>query len=111
MQLFTVISQVGPLPIQNVKFTAPVDGPVVFLVTGSVWSATANVPIGFAVYLDNTVIGTAHIFSNGPQTHRAVSPLFIGVNLKEGSHTCSIMAISGTVLTDYNDSFTIQILY
>jgi hypothetical protein len=37
MELFTVISQPGPLPIQDVQFDAPVDGPVVFVVTGSAY--------------------------------------------------------------------------
>ena len=111
MQVFPVINQVGPLPIKSANFKAPVDGPVVFLVTGSVYSGTPNVPLGFTVYLDTTAIGTAHIFSNGPQTHRAVSPLFIAVNLAEGNHTCSIAPMSGAVATDYNDLFTIQILY
>lgn len=110
MLLFPVISQAGPLPIKSAPFKAPVDGPVVFVVTGSAYSGTANVPISFTVLLDNNVIGTAQVFSNGPQTHRVMSPLFIGLDLSYGSHTCSIMT-SGNTATDYNDHFTVQILY
>jgi hypothetical protein len=112
MDAFTVISQPGPLPIQNVTFDAPVDGPVVFVVTGSAYSTETNVPIGYVVYLDDTVIGTATLFSNGNETHRALPTLFIDVDLSNGgSHTCSIMATGGQVTTDSNDPFTVQILY
>ena len=109
MTLFPVISQAGPLPITSAPFKAPVDGPVVFVVTGSAYSNTANVPISFTVLLDNNVIGTAQVFSNGSQTHRVLPPLFIPVALTDGSHTCAIMA--SPTATDYNDHFTVQILY
>jgi hypothetical protein len=103
MQLFPVISQAGPLPIKSASFKAPVDGPVVFVVTGSAYSNTANVTISFSVLLDNNVIGTAQVFSNAAQTHRVLPPLFIPVDLTYGNHTCVIMA--SPTATDYNDHF------
>ena len=110
MELFTVIDQPGPLPAK-VTFDAPVDGPVVFVVTGSAYSTDTNVPIGFSVSLDGTVIGTASLYSNGNETHRAFPTLFLAIDLAEGNHTCSIQAANGNTVTDSNDPFAVQILF
>jgi hypothetical protein len=110
MAIQIIISQVGPLPI-NLTFQAPSDAPLVLVVSGSVWSAAANAAIGINVALDSQSIGAAHIFSNGPNTHRAVVPAYIAAQLKQGPHTLSLTALTGATLSDVNDFYTAVLEY
>ena len=74
MPILSIMNQAkGPLTI-NATFTAPTDRPACFVVSGSVWSASANQTIGFSVELDGVPIGSAQIFSNAASTHRDVVP-------------------------------------
>jgi len=109
MQVLQVINQVGPLPLKA-TFSAPLDGPAVFVVTGSLWSQTANVLLTMAVALDGQPIGTAQIWSNGVSTHRAMPALFIGVPLTYGQHTITLTA-GANVISDPNDMFNVSLIY
>lgn len=103
--------QHGPLPI-SVAFNAPSDAPSYISVHGSVWSATANQPIGIGVQLDGQNVGTAQIFSNGASTHRAVVPTYIQVKLTQGQHKLTLIQQTGTTTTsDSNDVFTAVLHY
>src|SRR5215216_3099268 len=102
MAIQMLVQQVGPLPIQA-NFQAPGDGPMYLVVSGSVWSLSANVTIGIAVSIDGQVVGHARIFSNGASTHRAVVPAYIPVKLQQGQHTLKLAADTPQTLSDYND--------
>jgi hypothetical protein len=51
------------------------------MITGSVWTGTANQLIGIQVTLDGQPIGSAEIYSNLASTHRSVVPTYIPVKL------------------------------
>jgi hypothetical protein len=98
--------QHGPLPL-TATFNAPSDAPSFIEVTGSVWTQTANQPIGIGVQLDGQQIGTAQIFSNAASTHRAVVSAYLPVQLKQGQHTLKLIQLTGTTtISDLNDLFT-----
>ena len=110
MALQVVIQQVGPLPI-TVNFNALADSPMILEVNGSVWTQTANSMIGIGIKLDGKVVGAAQIFSNANATHRTVVPVYIPIQLKQGQHTLSLYANTGTTVSDYNDFYTAVIRY
>src|ERR1700684_3004367 len=66
------------------------DGPAVLVVTGSLWTQSANTLLTMNVQLDGTSIGTAKIWSNGVSTHRTFPALFLSVNLTYGQHVLTI---------------------
>ena len=73
-------------------------------VNGSVWTQTSNVMIGIDIAIDGQNVGTAHIFSNGNTSHRAV-----GVHL-QGPHKITLSTSTNTV-SDFNDLCTAVIHY
>jgi hypothetical protein len=79
-------------------------------VNGSVWSQSQNVMIGIDVAIDGKSVGTAHIFSNGASTHRAVVPGYFPVQLDQGPHKITLSASANTV-SDFNDFYTAVIHY
>lgn len=114
MQVVDIVNQVGPLPIKvafSVPQDVPVDGPVVLIATGSGWSGTADVLIGFVVTIDDNLVAEATVFSNGPSTHRPVSPRIVATQLAAGPHTCVVAAANADTVTDVNDSFAVQVLF
>src|ERR1039457_828550 len=100
----------GPFPI-TVSFKAPSDGPSCLVVSGSVWSQTANQTIGIEVSLDNKPIGSASIYSNGTATHRAVVPTYIPLTLKFGEHELFLGPATPVTISDSNDFFDVVLLY
>ncbi len=106
--------QPGPLPI-TISFTAPTDGPSCIVVSGSVWTQTANQTIGIEVSLDGQTIGSASIFSNAPATHRAVVPTYIPVTLSVGDppppHKLVLSAATPATISDLNDFFDVVLEY
>lgn len=114
MQVVDLINQVGPLPIKvafSVPQDVPVDGPGVLVATGSGWSNTANVLIGFVVTIDDDLVAEATVFSNGPSTHRPMSPRIVATQLSAGPHRCVVAAANADTITDLNDSFAVQVLF
>jgi hypothetical protein len=110
MALQVLINQQGALPI-NANFNSPGDMSMYLEVNGSVWTQTENSMIGIQISIDGNVVGTAHIFSNGNATHRAVVPAYIAVQLSQGQHTISLAAAPGTTVSDSNDYFTAVLHY
>lgn len=109
MSVQVIINQVGPLPI-TASFNAIGDFPMYLEVNGSVWSQTANVMLGIDIAIDGQAVGTAHIFSNGATTHRAVVPAYIEVKLTQGPHKLTLSASKNTV-SDFNDYYTAVVHY
>ena len=111
MPTMSILNQApGPLPIQA-KFKAPSDGPACIVLSGSVWSATANQMIGVKLELDGLPIGSAAVFSNGASTHRAVVPSYIPVTLSFGTHTLTLVPLNAVTTADLNDLFDVMLLY
>ena len=102
-------NQQGALPV-TASFNAIGDTPMVLEVNGSVWSQSTNVMIGIDVAIDGKSVGTAHIFSNGAATHRAVVPGYFPVQLGQGPHKITLSAAANTV-SDFNDYYTAVIHY
>ncbi len=102
--------QKGPLPL-TASFKSPTDGPSCLVVSGSVWSQTANQIIGIEVSLDGKPIGLAAIFSNATATHRAVVPTYIPLNLAFGQHQLSLSAATPVTTSDFNDFFDAVLVY
>jgi hypothetical protein len=109
MAIQVLISQAGPLPIKA-AFSAPSDAPMFLSVNGSVWTQSANQMTGIQIQIDDAVIGTAQIFSNGNATHRAVVPAYIAVQLQQGSHSITLSNLTNTV-SDSNDLYTAVLHY
>ena len=111
MATLSILNQAkGGLPI-SANFSAPSDGPSCILLSGSVWSRTANQMIGVGLELDGKVIGSASIFSNGASTHRAVVPSYIPVTLSFGSHKLTLVPLNSATTSDGNDLFDVVLLY
>ena len=111
MAIQVILSKVGPLPL-TATFDAPGDAPMYLEVNGSVYTSTANQLIGIAVQLDSKPVGTAaQIWSNGTNTHRAVVPTYIPVQLQFGTHKLVLTAANGQTNSDLNDSFTVVLHY
>jgi hypothetical protein len=111
MATLSILNQAkGPLPI-SASFSAPSDGPACFVLSGSVWSGTANQTIGVILELDGKAIGSAMIFSNASSTHRAVVPSYIPVTLTFGSHKLTLVALNSATVSDLNDPFDVVLLY
>ena len=100
----------GPFPVQA-TFNAPSDAPSCLVISGSVWTQTANQTIGIQVTLDGKPIGSASIWSNLAATHRAVVPTYIPVKLAFGQHTIVLSAATPGTIADLNDFFDIVLDY
>ncbi|MGH9967460.1 MAG: hypothetical protein ACREBG_06460 [Pyrinomonadaceae bacterium] len=110
MDAQAIIQSYGPLPLKQ-AFSAPADGPVVFFISGSAWSSSANSWIGISVQLDGTEIGTASVYCNEVASHRALISNLVTVNLSFGNHTISITPTTPNTNTDQNDAFFVTLMY
>ena len=110
MQVLQVINQTGPLPLKT-QFQAPLDGPALLVVTGTLWSTVANTLVQLTVALDGAPIATGQLWSNGASTHRALPTLFINLILTYGQHVLSLSQGGSGVTSDVNDFFNASILY
>jgi hypothetical protein len=114
-QIQEIIAQAGPLPI-NATATISTDGPTMVTVAGSVWTTQANAMIGVQLAIDGQVVAKAQIYSNGPDTHRAVVPVTISYTFPMGSqgpepHEFALTPLTSQTTSDFNDFFTVSVLY
>ena len=110
MQAFPIIQQAGPLPIEH-NFNTPVDGPVILLVTGTLWATAPDVMLQLNVLLDGKPVGAAQLFSNAASTHRTLPTLLINLPLTFGEHGLQLTLSGNNVTSDYNDFFTAALLF
>jgi hypothetical protein len=111
MPVMSIMNQVkGGFPV-TATFKAPSDGPACFVLSGSVWTGTANQMIGVGLELDGELIGSASIFSNANTTHRAVVPSYIPVNLSIGEHKITLVAHTSVTTSDFNDLYDVSLIY
>ena len=102
----------GPLP-QSATFQAPLDGPAVFVLSGTARTASAAVMTGISLSLDGTVIGNpAMCWANQNDNHIAMATTFITIdNLSFGQHTIQINNANAATITDVNDYIQVTLLY
>lgn len=105
MAIQVIVNQAGPLPI-TATFNAPGDEPMFLEVNGSVYSRLANLMIGIGIDLDGQRVGAAQIWSNGIETHRAVVPAYVPIQLAEGQHKLYLYLNTGETVGDSNDLYT-----
>lgn len=110
MSIQVIVDQQGPLPIKA-TFSVPTDEPVYLEVNGSVWSEFPNNMIGILAEVDGVAVGKALIFSNTPDTHRAVVPSYGQLQLGFGQHTIVLSPVTPTTTSDSNDMYTAVIHY
>ncbi len=105
----TLIAAAGPLPLST-TFTAEGDGDVIFYVSGSAWSESAGSAISITLYLDGQAIGTISAYTNEPTSHKTLVPVFFPATLTFGDHKIGL-AVEGGTVTDYNDNFSVTLIY
>jgi len=114
-ELQQIIEQSGPLPI-SATATIETDAPTAVILAGSVWTPTANCTIGVVLSIDGEAMAKAAIFSNGPNTHRAFVPVTIPYTFATGPsgpepHTFELSTLTPETTSDYNDFFSVSVLY
>jgi hypothetical protein len=102
----------GPLP-KSATFTAPLDGPAVFALSGTARTSGAPCIVEVSLSLDGALIGKpALCWFNQNDFHMALRPTYINVdNLTFGEHTIEISNSGGQTITDVNDYFQVVLLY
>jgi len=114
-ELQQIVEQVGPLPILATA-TIETDAATAVTLAGSVWTTTPNSMIGVGLSIDGQLVAKAQIFSNGPNTHRAVVPVTVPYTFASGPsgpepHTFELSALTSDTTSDYNDFFSLSVLY
>jgi hypothetical protein len=109
MPLQTLIHANGPLPVAEI-FTPQADGPVDLLVTGTAWTTSAPNKIGMSVSLNGVVIGSVTLFANQNSVHMTLPTLFLNATIPNNEPQKIALTALGNTVTDFNDSFTVQLL-
>jgi hypothetical protein len=100
----------GALPI-TVSYKSPINENAYIQVSGSVWSASSGVLCGIQVLLDGVEVGTAKIYSNNKDVHRAVVPVFVKAPDDFDPHKLTLAPLNGHSFGDHNDFYTAVLMY
>lgn len=111
-----VVNQKGPLPITK-RVQVGSAGPAVLFVSGSVWASAEEARIGFEVLVEGKKVGEASIYSNKPNTHRSVVPVYLEVFLNKPwpasnrvpEYSITLQPLEGTS-SDSNDHFQVMLM-
>jgi len=109
-----LINQKGPISqIAPVGITPLGTGPVLFCFSGSAYANLPNVWIGIDLTLDGQVIGTASVFCNEDQSHRALVSLPVLLTVAAGSHMIGLQVSAAYphTVTDSNDIFMVTLMW
>ncbi|HEY4639844.1 MAG TPA: hypothetical protein VII75_00745 [Thermoanaerobaculia bacterium] len=99
----------GPLP-QSTTFKSKVNGiPGVLFFSGSGFVNPVKVH-GIAVQLDGVEVARSQMKASRGNSHMAIPPQFLPVNLKAKEYKLSVVPIGDTI-ADQNDSFEVAIFY
>jgi hypothetical protein len=105
-----IIHKQGPLPL-SATVEVVSDGAVALMFSGSVWTGTPDSLIGIKVLLDGVQVATASIFANPKSTHMAVVSSVIPIKTRIGPHKFEIVALNGATISDFNDTYSLTLLY
>ncbi len=104
-----IVAASGPLPIKA-QFNSPSVGSTDFIITGTAW-ANAVGQIGLVVSINGAQVGTATVYANATSSHMTLPTLFVTVNLPTQQGTIVITPATGSTVTDFNDTFVVNIEY
>lgn len=113
-----IINQAGGLPI-TASLQIASDGPATLILSGSVWSPTADRLIGIAIEMDGQTVGDAVIFSNTPSVHRAVVSVHLPIELDKPwtgdppmppTYTFTLLPLNADTTSDSNDWYQVTLL-
>lgn len=112
-----ILFQGKPTAQIDFEYTPVIDTPVVVYFTGSAYSKKAGVEIGYKLFISGQLVATTFMYSNSPQTHRALNPSMVyhtfPIAIDNGNVVpipIRIEPISGDTLFDVNDQVTLAIL-
>jgi hypothetical protein len=107
-----LLDEAGPLSV-SAQFDSEVDGPVVFVLSGTAWTQEAPTLIGINLLLDGESLGSAAMcFANLNANHQAMRTTFIPYdNLTIGPHTIEVVPAYSNTVTDFNDYFQVTMIY
>jgi hypothetical protein len=111
MAIMPILNQyLGPMPI-SLTFTSPTDGEALIEVSGSVSAPNANVIIGIQVLIDGEPVGAAQIFSNNPNVHRVVVPVWVKAPPDFKQHTLTLQVLNRHTASDSDDFYNATLAY
>ena len=99
----TILSATGPLPV-TAGFD--VEGPrQTLLLSASAWSDIEGVRLEVQTFVDGALVARSRLFSNGPQTHRALVCPAVPLQLSPGRHRLELRGGNDETVTDGEDLF------
>lgn len=99
----------GKVP-QYTKFKSPMSGKAVLYLAGSAYLKTPQV-CGLSVVLDGNVVAKTQMLPGIGNSHFALPPIFVPVQLKPKMYDIGVSTTIGEMLSDDNDNYEIGILY
>src|SRR5215216_6949261 len=103
-----VITASGPLPLEG-KYTSK-GGRLIISAAGSGWSSTKDQLIGMDVFVNGNKVGTAQVWTNEADSHKAFVPAFEVVNkVPKGPVKIELKPLNPDTKTDQNDFFRVTV--
>jgi hypothetical protein len=85
-------------------------GTLIVSAAGSGYSATENKTIGMGVFVNGKQVGTAQVYTNEKDSHKAFVPAFAVVNkVGKGPVKIELKALNADTKTDQNDFFRVTV--
>jgi hypothetical protein len=104
-----VITSNGALPKEG-TYNKRRGGTLIVSAAGSGYSDTGEKTIGMTVWVDGENVGTAQVYTNEKDSHKAFVPAFEVVNgVPKGPVTIELKALNGDTKTDQNDYFRVTV--
>jgi hypothetical protein len=106
-----VITASGPLPVEG-KYKSR-GGKLIISAAGSGWSSTENQLIGMNVFVNGKNVGTAQVWTNEAESHKAFVSAFPVVYAKDvgpGPVTIKLDTLNAQTNTDQNDFYRVTVV-
>jgi hypothetical protein len=106
-----VITANGPLPVEG-KYKSR-GGKLIISAAGSGWSSTVNQLIGMNVFVKGKNAGTAQVWTNEANSHKAFVSAFPVVYAKgvgSGPVTIKLDKLNAQTITDENDFYRVTVV-
>ena len=104
-----VITASGPLPLEG-KYTSK-GGKLIISAAGSGWSSTKDQLIGMDVFVKGNKVGTAQVWTNEADSHKAfVSAFPVANKVPRGPVTIKLDKLNAQTNTDQNDFYRVTIV-
>jgi len=106
-----VITESGPLPLEG-KYKSR-GGKLIISAAGSGWSSNKDQLIGMKVLVNGNNVGTAQVWTNEADSHKAFVSAFPVVYAKDvgsGPVTIKLETLNGETKTDENDFYRVTVV-